>query len=94
MFLKIMFFVATPDGNLIILQPYISTNHLLNSITITIIRRKAWVHIPGQAANRNMKTKIFRLFPLSTLLAKTLRINNIAMKKILKNLSFGVAFKQ
>ena len=59
-----------------------------------LIRRKAWVHIPGQASKRNMKKKIFlRRFPVSRSLAKTVRVNKPDMENFLKNLSFGIDVK-
>ena len=58
---------------------------------------KARIRIPGQASKRNMKKKrkiFLRRFPLSRFLAKSLRLKNKpAMKKFLKNLSFGVDIK-
>ena len=48
----------------------------------------------SQARHQNEIQKILlRRVPLSRLLAKTLRVNKIAMKSLLKNLSFGVDFK-
>ena len=48
----------------------------------------------SQARHQNEIRKVFlRRFPLSTFLAKTLRVNKIAMKSFSKNLSFGVDFK-
>ena len=56
----------------------------LGSIYNRTIRRKARVRIPGQRSKRNMKKKIFlrREETLSRFLAKTLRINKPAMKKL------------
>ena len=48
----------------------------------------------SQARHQNKIRKVFvRRFPLSRFLAKTLRVNKIAMKSFSKNLSFGVDFK-
>ena len=45
----------------------------------------------------DIKTKYKKIFlrrlPLSRFLAKTLRVNKIAMKTFTKNLSFGIDFK-
>ena len=47
-----------------------------------------------QPRHQNKIRKVFlRRFPLSRFLAKTLRVNKIAMKSFSKNLSFGVDFK-
>ena len=47
-----------------------------------------------QVRNQNENTKIFfRRLTLSRFLAKILRVNTIAMKKILKNLSLGIDVK-
>ena len=57
------------------------------------------IWIGGQIAGQTLPTKrnmdkifLWRL-PFSIFLAKTLRINKIAMKSFSKNLSFGVDFK-
>ena len=51
----------------------------------------------GSSSSPDIKTKykkvFLRRFPLSKFLAKTLRVNKIAMKSFSKNLLFGVAFK-
>ena len=48
----------------------------------------------SQGRHQNEIRKVFlRRFPLSRFLAKTLRINKIAIKSFSKNLSFGVDFK-
>ena len=48
----------------------------------------------SQARHQNEIRKVFlRRFPLSRFLAKTLRVNKIAMKSFSKYLSFGVDFK-
>ena len=53
--------------------------------------------MPGfesQARHQNEIRKVFlRHFPLSRFLAKTLRVNKIAIKSFSKKLSFGVDFK-
>ena len=49
----------------------------------------------SQERQQNEIRKVFlRRFALSRFLAKTLRVNKIAMKSFSKNLSFGVDFKQ
>ena len=48
----------------------------------------------SQARHQNEIRKVFLWrFPFSRFLAKTLRVNKIAMKSFSKNLSFGVDFK-
>ena len=49
--------------------------------------------IPGHKSKRNMKTIFLRQFSLSRFLAKTLRINQPAMKNFLENMSFRVDVK-
>ena len=47
-----------------------------------------------QAGHQNEIRKVFlRQFSLSKFLAKSQRVNKIAMKSFSKNLSFGVDFK-
>ena len=48
----------------------------------------------SQARHQNKIRKVYlRRFPLTRFLAKTLKVNKIAMKSFSKNLSFGVNFK-
>ena len=59
-----------------------------NVVVYYLIRRKI------QVRHQNKIQKVFfPRFPLSRFLAKTLRVNKIAMKNFSKNLSFGVDFK-
>ena len=62
------------------------------SVVIGLLHEK-----PGFEPKARYLTKIrkvfLRRFPLSRFLAKTLRVNKIAMKNFSKNLSFGVDFK-
>ena len=49
----------------------------------------------SQARHQNeIRKEFLRRFPLSRFLAKTLRVNKIAMKSFSKNLSLGFDFKQ
>ena len=48
---------------------------------------------PQTRHQNKIQKVIFRRFPLSRFLAKTLRVNKIAMKSFSKNLSFAVDFK-
>ena len=51
------------------------------------------VQTPDQTEKRNYEKIFPRRLSLSGFLAKTLRVNKIAMKKLLKNLSFTIAIK-
>ena len=78
------------------LSKYSHTNivHLKRGQICWLIRRKAQIRILGQTSKRNLKEKYsFGDFPVSRLLAKTLRVNKHAIKKFLKNLLFVVDFK-
>ena len=65
------------------------------------LKKKKIVQILNNVKNNRVRhqwineiRKVFiRRFPLSSLLAKTLRVNKIPMESFSKNLSFGVDFK-
>ena len=58
-----------------------------------VCRRKSLGSYPRSVIQNEIWKIFLRRLPLSRLMAKTLRVNKAAMKKILKNLSFGVDVK-
>ena len=51
---------------------------------VALLDANVWVRIPGQSSKMKYKKIFLRRLPLSRFLAKTLRVNKIAMKKFLK----------
>ena len=82
---------ATFDSKVFSLRRIRQTNLIVGS---TLAYQAKNPGFEPQARHQNKIRKIFLLrFSPSTFLAKTLRVNKIAMKSLSKNLQFGVDFK-
>ena len=60
---------------------------------VGLLDAKAWVRIQGQSLKMKREKYFFGDFLSADFWQKTLSVNKPAMKKFLKNLSFGVGVK-